>query len=160
MKTALWSLTIALVALAAPARADAPGFVPVADAGQRAALQAYAAAGLAAWGYTGDLRVAWAAIPDTVNVAFAAQLDRAATGYDCAIAITPAYWGEPFTPWRELTIAHELGHCLGFDHPDPPDPNSIMSHLAGGVTDSDRARLRERYAGGMPYRTPLAMIAR
>lgn len=35
-------------------------------------------------------------------------------------------------PWDEMTLAHELGHRMGLDHPDPPLPSNLMNKTSVG----------------------------
>jgi hypothetical protein len=68
----------------------------------------------------------------------------------CQIWVDDSFWLAPFDEAQQLSVVeHEVGHCLGFIHPDPPvftstRCNSVMSCPTIGVTAWDRARYWNR----------------
>lgn len=87
-------------------------------------------------------------VPADGGVASASLPGRDVDGLPlCQVWLYPGFWeAAPLLgpAWERGVIDHEVGHCLGFIHPDPPLPDSAMSLPAIGVTPWDRARYYNR----------------
>jgi hypothetical protein len=74
-------------------------------------------------------------------VAWASSNETDDRGWDCKVTVRESFWSANPT-MRQNIVNHEIGHCLGLEHPGIVE-DSIMSRPELGITDLDRVKVRQ-----------------